>query len=333
MAPLKRHWMKIQLRGCTDPGAAFNATPVLPAHTRALAQLMNRSFQGKLDHVGETLEQNLEDISNTIAGTDGLLISSASYISSEGETATSASLVIFWKQLALLAECMTDPDYQRQGRSEFLIRKSMHALKLDGHKELYLVFTEGNHEAEKLYRKMGFEFLGPYIPERVYKKADELLRLSEQEATDKALRLLQEQVAVRPRDAKAWFELAGAFDFLGRENDALSHYNKVVEIGVDSLPDEDRPRLYIQLGSTLRNLEMFDESKNILLQGVSGFPDVAAIRAFLALTEYSSGNYQGSAQLLFTALMSQSDKESNDNSISDYRRALSDYVRNIDSFP
>ena len=328
--PLKRHWMKIQLRGCADPGATFDATPIRAEHIQAIAVLQNRAFQGKLDHVGETLEQSVEDVKKTIEGADGPLIGSASFVCLEGETAISASLVIFWKELPLLAENMTDPSFLKQGRSSFLIRKSMHALKLDGHKELYLVYTEGNKEAESLYHKLGFEFLGPYIPERVYKRADELVRLGDDESVAKALALLHEQVTVRPRDAKAWFELAGAYDFLGRETEALPHYNQVVTIGVDSLPDDDRPRLYVQLGSTLRNLKLFDQSRALLLKGIIHFPEVAAIRAFLALTEYSSGNYQGSSKLLFEALMSQAEE---DKSISDYRRALTHYITNIDTFP
>ena len=327
--PLKRHWMKIQLRGCVDPGDTFDSTVVRPEHIQAIALLQNRAFQGKLDHVGESLEQSFNDVKKTLDGADGPPIPSATFVSLDGETATAASLVIFWKELPLLAETMTDPEFLRQGRSTFLIRKSMHALKLEGYKELYLVYTDGNTEAESLYKKMGFEFLGPYIPERVYARADELLRLADPESETKALALLHEQVTVRPRDAKAWFELAGAYDFLGREADALPHYNHVVSLGIDELPEEDRPRLYVQLGSTLRNLKHFDNSRKILLKGVIQFPEVAAIRAFLALTEYSSGNFQGSSKLLFEALMSQSE----DKSISDYRRALAHYIASIDTFP
>jgi ribosomal protein S18 acetylase RimI-like enzyme len=56
---------------------------------------------------------------------------------------------------------MTAPQYQGRGLAGFLICKSLFALKLAGYSELYLVVTEGNTPAEKLYRKIGFEFIGP----------------------------------------------------------------------------------------------------------------------------------------------------------------------------
>ena len=138
---------------------------------------------------------------------------------------------------------------------------------------------------------------------------------------------------MRPGDAKAWFELAGAYDFQGQENDALPRYNKVMELGVESLPLDDQPRIYIQLGSTLRNLKLYTQSKEILRQGAQHFPTVTAIKAFLALTEYSSGNHQESSRQLFQALLSQAGNDSDDKSISDYRRALSNYIATLDSFP
>lgn len=42
----------------------------------------------------------------------------------------------------------------------------MFALKAVGYKVLYLVVTEGNAPAEHVYRKLGFESLGPAIPGR-----------------------------------------------------------------------------------------------------------------------------------------------------------------------
>jgi GNAT superfamily N-acetyltransferase len=72
---------------------------------------------------------------------------------------------------------MTAPLYQGRGLAGFLIRKSLFALKSAGYSDLYLVVTEGNTPAENLYRKIGFEFLGPAIPGRGVEDALSLERV------------------------------------------------------------------------------------------------------------------------------------------------------------
>jgi RimJ/RimL family protein N-acetyltransferase len=125
----QRNWMRLQLANSPDPGRLFEVTPATIDHARALAHLMDISYTGTIDH--------------------------------EGEVAASTSLITLWKDHPLLAFSMTAPQYQGRGLAGFLICKSLFALKLAGYSELYLVVTEGNTPAEKLYRKIGFEFIGP----------------------------------------------------------------------------------------------------------------------------------------------------------------------------
>jgi tetratricopeptide (TPR) repeat protein len=110
------------------------------------------------------------------------------------------------------------------------------------------------------------------VMSQIYVEAFKLLKLGEKESVDRGFDLLRKEVEARPSDMKALFEYAGAFDFMGQEAQALPHYEKVLEVGYDSLPQEDQPRLFVQLGSTLRNLKRFSESRDALLKGLEHFP-------------------------------------------------------------
>lgn len=163
----------------------------------------------------------------------------------------------------------------------------------------------------------------------IYKEADALLHQERPEAIDKALALLRQVTEHDPSDAKAWFEFAGGYDFLGREEEALPFYKKAYEIGFDKLPLEDQPRLFVQMGSTLRNLKKYGESRKILLEGTEMFPKNAAIKAFLGLTEYSNGSYRQAAKYFLSATLA----EPGDESLRDYGRALRFYTEKLDTFP
>lgn len=159
----------------------------------------------------------------------------------------------------------------------------------------------------------------------VYETADQLLKTGDDASIVRALALLRAEVEARPDDSKARFEYAGAFDYLGREAEALPHYQAVLAAGPGRLPADDRPRLYLQLGSTLRNLRRFEESREVLTRGLAEHPDFLALRAFLALTEYSAGDPERSITLLLEALMEKPAQPS----IERYSRALRYYTRQL----
>jgi len=160
-----RNWMRVWLPGfeiLALPAVPFAAEPVQASHAPALAQLMDVAYRGTIDHEGETPEQCLAEMQGTLQGKYGPFIESASFvILNEKRRATSACLVTLWKGAPLLAFSMTDPGSQGRGQAAFLINQSIAALQALGYKEFFLVVTEGNVRAEKLYRKLGFEFLGP----------------------------------------------------------------------------------------------------------------------------------------------------------------------------
>ena len=161
----------------------------------------------------------------------------------------------------------------------------------------------------------------------LYARAFELLRSGEPSSIKDALAMLRKEVEAHPEDMKALFEYAGAYDFLGREKDALPHYLKIFEQGHGCLPVDDQPRLYVQLGSTLRNLNSLPESQSILQEGMKYFPKYKALRAFLALTEYSMGNHTQAIQFLMEIALD----GATDSSLIDYSRALGWYAGQLGS--
>lgn len=180
----KRNWMRFTLDRAQDPGDRFVTTNVILSHAPALARLMDAAYTGTIDHEGETPEQCLAEMRGTIEGKYGQLIKEASFVSLDGDTGASASLITLWKGHPLLAFSMTAPEFQSRGMAGFLIQKSLLALKNAGYKVLYLVVTDGNTPAERLYRKLGFATLGEAIPGR---GVDESLTLERVDLSAEAL--------------------------------------------------------------------------------------------------------------------------------------------------
>jgi Flp pilus assembly protein TadD len=118
------------------------------------------------------------------------------------------------------------------------------------------------------------------------------------EALDLALSLVERY----PDDPRSHFEYAGVLDFQGREADAVAPYRRAQALG---LAGDDLPRLYVQLGSTLRNVGDLDEAVRFLAEGRQRFPDHAAIRAFHALALVSAGRCPEAAVTLLELVTEQ----------------------------
>jgi tetratricopeptide (TPR) repeat protein len=154
---------------------------------------------------------------------------------------------------------------------------------------------------------------------------DLLTRSNDPESIERGLSILRAAIYADPSNSSAHFAIAGAFDFLGREQEALTHYQRIVTLGVTTLPAQDQPALYIQLGSTLRNLQKFDEARKILEEGIERFPGIAAMKAFLGLNEFADGNYQKAAMLFLESSL----REPGDQSVNYYSRALRHYASRL----
>ena len=100
---------------------------------------------------------------------------------------------------------------------------------------------------------------------------------------------LEARTAAAPDNVRARFDVAGAYDTLGREAEAATAYEEVLRLGLDQLPEADQARWHIQYGHALRRLGRLAESRAVLEGGLMLFPDDGALPVFLAFTELAAG--------------------------------------------
>ena len=139
---------------------------------------------------------------------------------------------------------------------------------------------------------------------------------------DERLAAAQALVAEYPSDPHVQFEAAGAHDRIGREHDAIRHYDEVYRLGV---PPDIRRRFLVGYGSTLRNVGRTDDAVAILGEAVRDDPDYPAFAAFLALALLSAGEPRAAlAAMLGCAL-----DAAKPGAFDGYERALAEYHREL----
>ncbi|MEU9706122.1 tetratricopeptide repeat protein [Streptomyces sp. NPDC047981] len=152
--------------------------------------------------------------------------------------------------------------------------------------------------------------------------------LREQGRPEEARERLVELAARRPDDAEVAYQTAWAHDVLGLEAAAVPHYRRALAAsGAAGLTDADRRGALLGLGSTFRTLGRYEESVATLRGAVEEFPDDGALRTFLAMALYNTGDHHESARLLLTLLATTSD----DPSVQRYRRAIEHYAEDLDA--
>lgn len=159
-----------------------------------------------------------------------------------------------------------------------------------------------------------------------FEKADLLIRSGDAGEVQEGLDLLRRHAEAHPDDAVAWFEYGGGLDYMDHEAEAMVAYERAFALGVERLAPDDQPRIYIQAGSTLRNLGRFDEARALLEEGRARFPAVRALPVFLALVEVSAGRDRQAVDLLFEAILAGGN---GDDSIARYTRALTHYANEL----
>ncbi|SMH40504.1 Tetratrico peptide repeat-containing protein [Rathayibacter oskolensis] len=101
-------------------------------------------------------------------------------------------------------------------------------------------------------------------------------------------------------DGSAHFELGGALDSAGHEEEAAEQYALALAAGLD---DERRARLTIQFASTLRNLGRTEEAV-VLLESAPPHPAIGPAREFfLALALHSAGRPDDALRTALEALV------------------------------
>lgn len=126
------------------------------------------------------------------------------------------------------------------------------------------------------------------------------------------------------QDAFVQYLAGGAFDSGGREALAMAHYERVFALGLDALPSHRRPEIFVQAGSTLRNLGRFDDARAKFAEGIAQYPEYRALRIFAAMNETSAGDAAAAARHLYAFVLMPED-----GSIARFRRSLNWYIDEI----
>ncbi len=133
---------------------------------------------------------------------------------------------------------------------------------------------------------------------------------------EEARQLLVQLASEFPTNPVVQYKTACVYDFLGRERDAIPYYHAAIE---NDLPDTDLRGAYLGLGSTYRTLGQYAESKKILQEGLSRFPDANE------MTLYNLGeNHEAVSSLLQVITDTTSDEK-----IESYERAIRFYAEDL----
>jgi tetratricopeptide (TPR) repeat protein len=153
-------------------------------------------------------------------------------------------------------------------------------------------------------------------PERAFDLLDDPATAPE------GLSWFQHRAKALPDSVRAAFDLAGAYDSLGREAEAAPAYEHVLRLGLDTLPEVDQARWHVQYGSTLKQLGRLEDSRAVLANGVALFPEHGALPVFLAFTELALGRKDAALAALLTGAGASDPYGSR----ARYRRAITAYA-------
>ncbi len=157
----KRHLMYFDLQKATET-PDLEASIITSADKEKLGELMYEAYQGTIDYGGETLDEAIQEISGTLDGKYGELISIPSLKIEQNGIAIAATIFVFFEkeQMPLLSFTMTHPQYKGKGLAQKLLKQGLRDLKNLGYKNCCLVVTEGNQPAQMIYEKLGFTYSG-----------------------------------------------------------------------------------------------------------------------------------------------------------------------------
>lgn len=96
----------------------------------------------------------------------------------------------------------------------------------------------------------------------------------------------EELLTKHPGNPYVLYEVGGAYDTDGQEEKAVPYY----EQALPGLTGDIKRRCLLQYGSTLRNLDRFDESLAVFKAASQEFPESDSLRVFKSLTLHAAGH-------------------------------------------
>lgn len=119
------------------------------------------------------------------------------------------------------------------------------------------------------------------------------LALKEQGNHQAAIEHFRQLHVTYPDHARIMFELAGSWQIFNVPEQALPLYRELLAMPKSQgLPPKELPRLYTQMGASLRLMGQFAESLEIIEAGLSLFPNYRPLRAYHMFALYSAGFHQ-----------------------------------------
>ncbi|KUF35809.1 MULTISPECIES: tetratricopeptide repeat protein [Lysinibacillus] len=155
------------------------------------------------------------------------------------------------------------------------------------------------------------------------KQIAHLITLRKNGQLEEANQLMVGLVKEHPENAYYQFQCAWTFDSLGKEKEAVPHYEKAIKLGLepDVLIDA-----YLGLGSTYRTLGQYEQAEQIFIQAIHEFPEAEHVKVFYAMTLYNLGNHVKSMETLLQTLL----RTTNHQGIQDYKKAIHYYSDKLD---
>jgi tetratricopeptide (TPR) repeat protein len=130
------------------------------------------------------------------------------------------------------------------------------------------------------------------------------------------------RAAEAPADVSARIAAAYACDRVGREAEAILHYDAAWALGI---PPEARRRFLVGYGSTLRNVGRVEDSIAILGEAVAADPDYAPLKVFLGLALHSAAQHHAAVAALLEAVLDLHGGARLDG----FERAIAEYQREL----
>ncbi|WNF25438.1 tetratricopeptide repeat protein [Streptomyces sp. C11-1] len=152
---------------------------------------------------------------------------------------------------------------------------------------------------------------------------DEAERLRAEGRPEEARERLLALTAEYPHDAEVAYRTAWIHDVLGLEAEAVTYYERC--LAKPELSTEDRRGALLGLGSTYRILGRYGQAVEILRRGVEEFPEDGALRTFLSMALFNTGEHHEAMRLLLELTAATSD----DPHVQGYRRAIEHYAKDL----
>jgi len=155
------------------------------------------------------------------------------------------------------------------------------------------------------------------------KRLQYIITLRENGQLEEANQLMVALVQEQPENGYYQFQCAWTYDSLGKEKEAVPHYETAIQLG---LGHEDLEGAYLGLGSTYRTLGQYEQSRQILEQAINDFPDAEHLKIFYAMTLYNLKDHSKSMEILLNTLLTTSSHEG----VNAYSKAIKFYSDKLD---